>query len=239
MRLFHYTTIETLALILANRTIRFTRLDQLDDLQGVEIYASEVTKQVFVSCWTQEEEESISQWALYGGNKRGVLIGLDGEYIEFPDPVISIKECNIEHFVMKNQISNNDSFPVKYVSLEELQIRAKEIVKVNEVGGVSVYGQLGDIKSLYWEFQQERRYSVMVNKNPDLIARDNQSVAETIKPELTYVDLPLKNGFENDITVVLGPLCSPADKIVVESLLNNYGVQNTLRDSRIKKILRK
>lgn len=31
--LYHYTTVETLALILKNRTIRFRSLDQMDDLQ--------------------------------------------------------------------------------------------------------------------------------------------------------------------------------------------------------------
>ena len=31
--LYHYTGLETLALILLNRTIRFTRLDKVDDPQ--------------------------------------------------------------------------------------------------------------------------------------------------------------------------------------------------------------
>ena len=31
--LYHYTNIETLALILSNRTIRFNSLDKMDDLQ--------------------------------------------------------------------------------------------------------------------------------------------------------------------------------------------------------------
>lgn len=31
--LYHYTNVETLALILANRTIRFNALNKMDDLQ--------------------------------------------------------------------------------------------------------------------------------------------------------------------------------------------------------------
>lgn len=34
--LFHYTSIESLALILSNHTFRFTSLDQMDDLQEKE-----------------------------------------------------------------------------------------------------------------------------------------------------------------------------------------------------------
>lgn len=33
MRIYHYTNIDTLALILKNRTIRFNRLDNVDDLE--------------------------------------------------------------------------------------------------------------------------------------------------------------------------------------------------------------
>jgi len=34
--LYHYTSLETLALILKNRTIRFNSLDKMDDLQEKE-----------------------------------------------------------------------------------------------------------------------------------------------------------------------------------------------------------
>ena len=32
-KIYHYTTIETLALILKHHTIRFNRLDQVDDME--------------------------------------------------------------------------------------------------------------------------------------------------------------------------------------------------------------
>ena len=33
MKLYHYTSLETLALILKNRTIMFNRLDKVDDVE--------------------------------------------------------------------------------------------------------------------------------------------------------------------------------------------------------------
>ena len=33
MRIYHYTNLESLALILKNKTIRFNRLDKVDDLE--------------------------------------------------------------------------------------------------------------------------------------------------------------------------------------------------------------
>ena len=61
--LFHYTNIETLSLILANRTFRLTSLNQLDDLQEKETGDTPNFGQFcYVSSWTDDETESIPMW---------------------------------------------------------------------------------------------------------------------------------------------------------------------------------
>ena len=67
MRIYHYTNIETLALILKNKTIRFNRLDQVDDLEEGQTECSgiKVGQYLFVSCWTEDPEESIPLWRMY------------------------------------------------------------------------------------------------------------------------------------------------------------------------------
>ena len=58
--LYHYTSLENLALILKNRTIRFSPLSKVDDLQESRSRdLKNVGRFVFVSCWTDEKEESI------------------------------------------------------------------------------------------------------------------------------------------------------------------------------------
>lgn len=80
MKIYHYTTIDNLALILKNRTIRFNRLDNgLDDLQEGSISSNGVKlgNYGFVSCWTENREENIPLWKLYTDNGVGVRIALD------------------------------------------------------------------------------------------------------------------------------------------------------------------
>lgn len=73
--LYHYTSLETLALILRNRTIRFTRLDKVDDPQEQRSADSlNLGKMKLVSCWTSAEEESIPMWREYAGAECGVRI---------------------------------------------------------------------------------------------------------------------------------------------------------------------
>lgn len=80
MKVYHYTSIETLALILKNKSIRFNRLDCVDDLEE-SIYGSgeqnvNLAKYTFVSCWTRDNVENLALWKMYTNNK-GVRIGLD------------------------------------------------------------------------------------------------------------------------------------------------------------------
>ncbi len=57
----HYTNIDVLALILKNRTLRFNRLDRVDDPEESNFISNGVNlgPYTFVSCWTEAKEESI------------------------------------------------------------------------------------------------------------------------------------------------------------------------------------
>ena len=73
--LHHYASLDTLALILHNRTIRFSRLDKVDDPQEQRSADSQnLGKMKLVSCWTSSDEESIPMWREYAGAECGVRI---------------------------------------------------------------------------------------------------------------------------------------------------------------------
>ena len=75
--LYHYTSIEGLAHILKSRQIRFSRLDLLDDMtEGQSLDLVDWRKFFFVSCWTDNVEESIPLWNLYTPDMKGVRIKL-------------------------------------------------------------------------------------------------------------------------------------------------------------------
>lgn len=73
--LYHYTSVESLALILKNRSFRFSPLSVLDDLQEERVKDQQkFGKYVFVSSWTEEEEESIPMWNMYSNMSSGIRI---------------------------------------------------------------------------------------------------------------------------------------------------------------------
>jgi hypothetical protein len=75
--LYHYTSLDTLALILANKTICFSSLLNVDDIDEAETSdLGSFGKYVYVSCWTDEAEESIAMWQMYTPNMHGIRIQL-------------------------------------------------------------------------------------------------------------------------------------------------------------------
>ena len=75
--LYHYTSIDILALILQNHTIRLNPLNKMDDLQEQKTADVEnLGKFVFVSSWTSDDAESIPMWKMYTNPLSGVRIKL-------------------------------------------------------------------------------------------------------------------------------------------------------------------
>ncbi|HNO76242.1 MAG TPA: hypothetical protein PKG49_11740 [Nitrosomonas mobilis] len=85
----HYTSLDTLELILKSGRIRFSRLDMVDDLNESKAYGDhDFSKFLFVSCWTDLGEESIPQWKMYADLLKGVRISLPKNFFpQYPfDP---------------------------------------------------------------------------------------------------------------------------------------------------------
>lgn len=84
-KIYHYTSIENLAMILDSRNIRFNRLDQMDDSNEHNFFSIGMnwSKYTYVSCWTENERENIPLWHMYTKGGSGVRIGVDVNFIDW------------------------------------------------------------------------------------------------------------------------------------------------------------
>ena len=194
MKIFHYTTIDNLALILKNRTIRFNRLDNgLDDLQEGSISSNGVKlgNYGFVSCWTENREESIPLWKLYTDNGVGVRIALEKDM--FKDYYYSdIVEYNGIRFdakksgwkITKTPIEDmfNPDFMVFtllssaiddgcfYRAVEYVEDINKKIDKCVTITPISdnlnhihvQFSEIGRYKNKRWAFEEETRFFLFI-----------------------------------------------------------------------------
>lgn len=179
--LYHYTSIEVLALILKHRTIRFNSLDKMDDLQEQETAdLKNIGQFCYISSWTDEEAESIPMWNIYASLNLGVRIRLcknpfrvydntadtfsmavkgnitDNSNGKGQQTIIPLSEMFSKGFFSVQAMANNLLFKVEYTNdKEKLYPR---LLKEEDKSFSIALGELGKYKNLHWEFQKEWRY---------------------------------------------------------------------------------
>ena len=193
-KIYHYTTIDTLALILLNRTIRFNRLDFVDDEEeytfGSGKYDVKIGKYIFVSCWTKDSVENPTLWEYIekkGGKKNAIRIGLD-ENMFVPYPLIkgtnggktffshtyeSDGDCFFHSFA--NMIELHD---IQYVDNNFERIN-KLIIEGNDVVKIKIK-ELGLYKNREkWESQKESRFRLIAFPTLERFESRNEEIGET------------------------------------------------------------
>lgn len=181
--LYHYTSIETLLLILKNKTIAFNSLQNVDDLEENNSKdIQQIGKICYVSCWTDDASESIPMWNMYTPNMQGVRIKLK----RFPFKKYRFKcgeyhfKSDVETFIDYEKLYNENKTTIAgepqlskviYTNDEELiypNIKSvkEEIQKLNDgrlrKTALTNYSlkNIGRYKRKNWEFQHECRYII-------------------------------------------------------------------------------
>lgn len=112
MKIHQYTSTDSLALILKNKTIKFSRLDGMDDIEEEALSSLGIRLGgfVFASCWTYGEKESIPLWKMYTPFSQGVRITMDSDMFEsFP---VSQEEVRTYHIACGNEENFSSIIPI-------------------------------------------------------------------------------------------------------------------------------
>lgn len=110
MKIYHYTNIETFALILKNKTLRFSNLESVDDIEeAITNDFGPLGKYFFVSCWTDNPEENIGLWKLYTKDMNGIRIEIDSDKIPF---IHSSRQITFSNTIQNIDNLNEDEIAV-------------------------------------------------------------------------------------------------------------------------------
>lgn len=264
-KIFHYTSIESLAMILSSRKIRFSRLDCLDDLLEAQTHSGiEFGKFFFASCWTQVAEESIPQWSMYGNKMRGVRIELPkypfrritiepkqhSSWLETCEKPIygplSIDECDNEtYFIQPNFFDDFFNGSVEYVK----DVGARYIEAIERTGDkitIKEPNKLPRIKPEHWAFQTEYRFHLWVLPKPHQSDNNQQNPGiqmiqafkDGVDPGINFLDVPLEPLIFNDLIIRTGPLCTPGNRICIEALLAKHAPSAKLETSHFEGMIK-
>ncbi len=181
--LYHYTSIDTLLLILKNKTICFNSLINVDDLEECETGdIKKLGRFCYASCWTDSDEELIALWSMYTTNMQGVRIKLE----QFPFVKYNYKKGDYyfkedsTSFINYKELTEDDKASIVpncpmltkviYTGDEKLLFPISKNVeqktinidgKITNTENVSYkIDKIGKYKRKNWKFQNEVRYLI-------------------------------------------------------------------------------
>lgn len=265
--LYHYTNVESLALILKNKSIKFNPLVKMDDTQ--EQYSADSQnfgKVCFVSSWTQKKEEDIPMWRMYCPKESGVRISLpinpfvlynDYEYaLKHGLPNLKLKEGGNPYTIISFQEMFKQDFFVADIDGRYLVTQVKynnshenlypKILHKNGMKMSVDIEKLGAYKSKYWSFQEEWRYrlfplpiSVKYLQQPHLVANILYEKIEKNILNLPFESLFLKIREDcfDKMEIVMSPNISTGYQCILESLIEKYNPLASLKESELKGLI--
>ena len=257
MKIYHYTTLETLALILKNKMLRFNTVKNMNDPEEAVTndFKEALQDYVFISCWTQNSEESIPMWKMYADSAHGVRLESDTNFIHFDGNETNINGMNIvvqnvqkssdclekARFILLRQRNDNGDchyHKVRYSNAERFFI---EDISRNGIEQFKYNATIAfATKNTHWEFEEEVRFILLGSYCEDEKMSDNwqyfyNRIVKKKPFSANSVYLKLEDEFFENLKISAAPLMSDGEKILLKSLVRNFGLdEQSIKNSNIK-----
>lgn len=156
----------------------------MDDRNESEPFNNKpIADKIFVSCWTENKNENVALWKMYGYDFKGVRIGLDMPFFKLK-PVKSGKwnGLNIinptgkrilllpqeiltkEYFIIPSFMAENTFYKrIEYILFDELESKYKKFTTIETEDGINYkvsldFHEIARYKSVEWKAQEETRF---------------------------------------------------------------------------------
>ncbi|WP_339183162.1 DUF2971 domain-containing protein [Paenibacillus sp. FSL R5-0701] len=249
--LFHYTSLETLACILKYKTLRFTRLDKVNDRnEATSKDLEHANTLVFVSCWMGNDSESIPMWNMYTS-------GMNGVRIKAPTNLFPGREKPVVFERGGARLGyNGDPYVISRVE-PAFGLMGRSIVGPNKVHysndprylhvsckttyqdrTVLDFSDLGMFKDLGWSYEEEWRYRILGMLDADY---PNDKFLNEVTLDLgrypvtpEHIDIKLDESIFNEIEITTGPKMTDSQFILLEALIEKYASKTVVNKSSLK-----
>ncbi|WP_159080037.1 DUF2971 domain-containing protein [Methyloceanibacter sp. wino2] len=249
--LYQYTSVESLRRILESRSIRFSRLDSVNDPE--EAIASDVplaASSVFVSCWSSVEAEQIPMWSMYGDRFCGVRMRLPANmFAGRREPVIYEKGGALTIFDGSYTILRKAPAmqtqgcaiigPNKVYYSDDASYRSHRLVyHCGDTAAFYPY-DLGMVKSTHWSYEQEWRFKIAALAFEAEYPNDKYFNEVTLDFERYPIEnnalfVPLDESALADMEVTVGPKITKASADEVGDILREFAPRASLVPSQLR-----
>lgn len=249
--LYQYTSIDALEKITSSRSLRFSRLDTVNDPE--EATASDIpfaASSVFVSCWSNTEEEQIPMWSMYGQSFCGVRLRMPANMFSGRERP-KVLEKGGASLVMDSWytitrkspafITNGRSIlgPNKvYYSDDPIYRNRRLVYRQGEKAFFSPH-DLGLVKGTHWSYEQEWRFKIAAlqfeTSFPDSEYFNKVALDFVEYPvEALALYIPLDPSALDELEVTIGPRADSAAIKAVERILSDHAPKAEIVRSKVR-----
>lgn len=244
-KLYHYTSINNLGLILSTRSIRFGRLDKVNDpSEGESADFHNLSNYIFVSCWTINEEENLALWNMYTPQMRGVRL-------EMELPIFnSYKIDDMDNFLFSESEYLNEekcifllggqNIPCEMEYTDEME---KLTPKIRSDIGLNL-AQLGKFKRTIWSFEKEYRYRLDILpidpniKSEHFPDRYNHLIEKNIAPSIDGYFININEESFRTMKILMSPKIQAGDYEIITALAEKFNPNAKVFESKLKGLIR-
>lgn len=177
MKIYQYTSINTLAKILENKTLLLNSVQNVDDKEeGVVSDYGSFASRVFVSCWALDSNENLTLWNMITKGIQDIRIGFEIEKIPFignkEDSTTNISIQNIKeskgytYILWKDSshiVKNTPLIAIDYIKNDEEKTFVK---RCENDWPILDLNALVATKNEIWKPQNEVRFVILRGKGP-------------------------------------------------------------------------
>jgi hypothetical protein len=252
-RLFHYTTINNLALILKSKKIKFNRMDKINDpTEGLASDFNNFSPYIFIACFTGSQEENLALWNMYTPQMRGVRI-------EFPLPIFKSFSINGQNGYLfseseyLNEEQNyfilggvNEPIEIEYTD-DPLKLSPsiqKTITYNNSNYQALNIAKLGICKRKIWSIENEFRYKMEILpidsdiKTDRFYERFSGLIDKNIYPKIDSYFIEINSTCFEKMKIVMSPKNYPGDEEIICALIEKYSPTSLLETSKLRGLIR-
>ncbi|MFC2118991.1 hypothetical protein ACFLSY_10145 [Bacteroidota bacterium] len=244
-KLYHYTSINNLALILQSKSIRFGRLDQVNDpTEGAAEDFHSLSPYIFISCWTENNEENLALWNMYTPNMKGVRIEIETPIFE-SYYFNSIKNLLFKEDDYLNESSGyfilggqNEPYKIEYtddVSLLKPSIRTDI--------GLDIH-RLAKYKRKIWIVEQEYRYRLDILpidkhiESGNIPDRYEHLIERQEPPPIDEYFVKIKDEPFHGMKILCSPKLQNGDREIIEALVKTFNENARIHESKLKGLIK-
>lgn len=208
-KLYHYTNFEALKKILANRSLRATRLDKVDDKTENERIDDFWKNKLFVTCFTYDKNGEQRFGDEYAQGNQGVRIEFKTKTLCNLEVFLDEKCENKLDFIDRTDLNYKgiDSWGYRDVSLLDMEYvddLYEGLVKDEDFTGLTYNDKTGyaKIKSYSWEKETRLRIALR-SKGLENIYFEHQ--LKVVKPNFEYIFIKITDKMLENMEITLNP----------------------------------